>query len=211
MLNTTGRALPSHGMLRFIALGALALILAVGAWGLASRFSSDEATIRGPDLVLVSPATSIVAEMSADVERTIVAPALVNFGEVATITATETGSWLGIGNNVANLPTPVQIGLFLIAVIVIASIYQRCVGAKTDVETIGGAVFRHSLKTIGLATIAVGIVLAAAFSNSSTAFAGNGGYLGQDGAGFPLWTLIALVLSSLVLIAGGVVARRVAK
>lgn len=40
---------------------------------------------------------------------------------------------------------------------------------------------------------------------------GNGGYLGQDGAGFPMWTLIALALGSLTLVAGGVVARRAAK
>ncbi|MBI5289876.1 MAG: hypothetical protein HY873_12965 [Chloroflexi bacterium] len=40
---------------------------------------------------------------------------------------------------------------------------------------------------------------------------GNGGYLGQDGASFPMWTLIALALGSMVLVAGGVVARNSAK
>ncbi|HLB22684.1 MAG TPA: hypothetical protein VJP07_01175 [Dehalococcoidia bacterium] len=40
---------------------------------------------------------------------------------------------------------------------------------------------------------------------------GNGGYLGQDGGSFPMWTLIALVLGSLTLVAGGAVARRAAK
>ncbi len=39
---------------------------------------------------------------------------------------------------------------------------------------------------------------------------GNGGYLGQSGsAGFPLWTLVALALGSVVLVAGGLVTRRV--
>ncbi|HYM14993.1 MAG TPA: hypothetical protein VEZ14_05500, partial [Dehalococcoidia bacterium] len=41
---------------------------------------------------------------------------------------------------------------------------------------------------------------------------GTGGYLGQDSsAGFPLWTLIALGLGSVVLVAGGMVTRRVGK
>jgi hypothetical protein len=40
---------------------------------------------------------------------------------------------------------------------------------------------------------------------------GNGGYLSQDGSGFPLWTLVALALGSTALVAGGVVARRAAK
>jgi hypothetical protein len=38
---------------------------------------------------------------------------------------------------------------------------------------------------------------------------GSGGYLGQDSsAGFPLWTLVALALGSVVLVAGGLVTRR---
>jgi len=38
---------------------------------------------------------------------------------------------------------------------------------------------------------------------------GNGGYLGQDSsAGFPMWTLVALALGSVVLVAGGLVTRR---
>jgi hypothetical protein len=41
---------------------------------------------------------------------------------------------------------------------------------------------------------------------------GNGGYLGQsDSSGFPMWTLIALALGSMTLVAGGVVARRAGK
>jgi hypothetical protein len=41
---------------------------------------------------------------------------------------------------------------------------------------------------------------------------GTGGYLGQDGsAGFPMWTLVALVLGSLVLVGGGMVTRRAGK
>jgi len=40
---------------------------------------------------------------------------------------------------------------------------------------------------------------------------GSGGYLGQDGGSFPMWTLIALALGSMVLVAGGVVARNAAK
>lgn len=41
---------------------------------------------------------------------------------------------------------------------------------------------------------------------------GNGGYLGQDGsAGFPTWTLIALALGSVALVAGGMVTRRAGK
>ena len=40
---------------------------------------------------------------------------------------------------------------------------------------------------------------------------GNGGYLGQDGGSFPMWTLIALVLGSMTLVAGGAFARRAAK
>jgi hypothetical protein len=40
---------------------------------------------------------------------------------------------------------------------------------------------------------------------------GNGGYLGQDGsAGFPAWTLVALALGSVALVAGGLVTRRAA-
>ena len=38
---------------------------------------------------------------------------------------------------------------------------------------------------------------------------GNGGYLGQNGAsGFPMWTLFVLAIGSVVLVAGGAVARR---
>jgi hypothetical protein len=41
---------------------------------------------------------------------------------------------------------------------------------------------------------------------------GNGGYLGQDGsAGFPAWTLVALALGSVALVAGGMVTRKVSK
>ncbi len=41
---------------------------------------------------------------------------------------------------------------------------------------------------------------------------GNGGYLGQDGsAGFPMWTLVALALGSVALVAGGMVTRKVSK
>jgi hypothetical protein len=40
---------------------------------------------------------------------------------------------------------------------------------------------------------------------------GNGGYLAQDGSGFPMWTLIVLALGSVTLVAGGAVARRVGK
>jgi len=41
---------------------------------------------------------------------------------------------------------------------------------------------------------------------------GTGGYLGQDGsAGFPTWTLIALALGSVALVAGGMVTRRAGK
>ncbi len=41
---------------------------------------------------------------------------------------------------------------------------------------------------------------------------GTGGYLGQDSsAGFPMWTLVALVLGSLVLVGGGMVTRRTGK
>jgi hypothetical protein len=41
---------------------------------------------------------------------------------------------------------------------------------------------------------------------------GNGGYLGQDSsAGFPLWTLVALALGSVALVAGGMVTRKVSK
>jgi adhesin/invasin len=40
---------------------------------------------------------------------------------------------------------------------------------------------------------------------------GNGGYLGQDSAGFPLWTLVALALGSFALVAGGMVTRRVGR
>lgn len=41
---------------------------------------------------------------------------------------------------------------------------------------------------------------------------GNGGYLGQNGgSGFPMWTLVALALGSMTLVAGGVVARRAGK
>jgi hypothetical protein len=40
---------------------------------------------------------------------------------------------------------------------------------------------------------------------------GNGGYLGQDSAGFPMWTLLALALGSLALVGGGLVTRRASK
>jgi hypothetical protein len=40
---------------------------------------------------------------------------------------------------------------------------------------------------------------------------GTGGYVGQDGAGFPMWTLIALGLGSMALVAGGLVTRKVSK
>ena len=41
---------------------------------------------------------------------------------------------------------------------------------------------------------------------------GNGGYLGQDGsAGIPTWTLVALALGSVALVAGGMVTRRAGK
>ena len=41
---------------------------------------------------------------------------------------------------------------------------------------------------------------------------GNGGYLGQNGsAGFPMWTLVALALGSVALVAGGMVTRRAGK
>ncbi|MEX2246796.1 MAG: hypothetical protein WEC75_08920 [Dehalococcoidia bacterium] len=41
---------------------------------------------------------------------------------------------------------------------------------------------------------------------------GNGGYLGQDStSGFPMWTLAALALASMVMFAGGLVARRAGK
>lgn len=41
---------------------------------------------------------------------------------------------------------------------------------------------------------------------------GTGGYLGQDGsAGFPMWTLVALALGSVALVAGGMVTRRAGK
>ena len=41
---------------------------------------------------------------------------------------------------------------------------------------------------------------------------GNGGYLGQNGSsGLPMWTLIALVLGSVALVAGGMVTRRAGK
>ncbi len=41
---------------------------------------------------------------------------------------------------------------------------------------------------------------------------GNGGYLGQDSsAGFPMWTLVALALGSVALVAGGMVTRRAGK
>jgi len=41
---------------------------------------------------------------------------------------------------------------------------------------------------------------------------GTGGYLGQDNsAGFPLWTLVALALGSMALVAGGMVTRRAGK
>lgn len=41
---------------------------------------------------------------------------------------------------------------------------------------------------------------------------GSGGYLGQDSsAGFPLWTLFALALGSVALVAGGMVTRKVSK
>jgi hypothetical protein len=41
---------------------------------------------------------------------------------------------------------------------------------------------------------------------------GNGGYLGQNGSsGLPMWTLIALVLGSVTLVAGGLVTRRAGK
>jgi hypothetical protein len=41
---------------------------------------------------------------------------------------------------------------------------------------------------------------------------GNGGYLGQDSsASFPLWTLVALALGSVALVAGGVVTRKVTR
>jgi adhesin/invasin len=41
---------------------------------------------------------------------------------------------------------------------------------------------------------------------------GTGGYLGQNGsAGFPMWTLVALALGSMALVAGGVVTRRAGK
>ena len=41
---------------------------------------------------------------------------------------------------------------------------------------------------------------------------GNGGYLAQNGsAGFPLWTLVALALGSVVLVGGGLVTRRSGK
>jgi hypothetical protein len=40
---------------------------------------------------------------------------------------------------------------------------------------------------------------------------GNGGYVGQDGSGFPTWMLIALALGSVALVAGGLVTRRVGK
>lgn len=48
-----------------------------------------------------------------------------------------------------------------------------------------------------------------AISGPST---GNGGYLAQNGsAGFPLWTLVALALGSVVLVGGGLVTRRAGK
>jgi hypothetical protein len=40
---------------------------------------------------------------------------------------------------------------------------------------------------------------------------GNGGYLAQDSAGFPMWTLVALALGSLALVTGGLVTRRVGR
>jgi hypothetical protein len=41
---------------------------------------------------------------------------------------------------------------------------------------------------------------------------GNGGYLNQNGSnGFPMWTLIALALGSMTLVAGGMVTRRSGK
>ena len=41
---------------------------------------------------------------------------------------------------------------------------------------------------------------------------GNGGYLNQSGSnGFPMWTLIALALGSMTLVAGGLVTRRSGK
>jgi hypothetical protein len=40
---------------------------------------------------------------------------------------------------------------------------------------------------------------------------GSGGYAGEDSAGFPMWTLLALVLGSVALVGGGLVTRRVGK
>jgi hypothetical protein len=40
---------------------------------------------------------------------------------------------------------------------------------------------------------------------------GSGGYLSQDSAGLSMWTLVALALGSMALVAGGMVTRRVGK
>jgi hypothetical protein len=54
------------------------------------------------------------------------------------------------------------------------------------------------------------VILALAWTSSS-AFAGTGGYMSQDSAGFPMWTLVALGLGSVALVAGGLVTRRAGK
>jgi hypothetical protein len=40
---------------------------------------------------------------------------------------------------------------------------------------------------------------------------GTGGYLAEDSAGFPMWTLVALALGSVALVGGGLVTRRASK
>jgi len=72
---------------------------------------------------------------------------------------------------------------------------------------LGTANFAATMKGRVVVTLtAIGSAL-----GTKAAFAGNGGYLGQDSAGFPMWTLVALALGSLALVGGGLLTRRSGK
>ncbi len=198
-----------------------ALVLGFGTLSPATQHTRD-----GPTLGIVSvPAhdlvlSSVVTNLSVPLSNSSVSLSTDSSSSLATATDTKDATWMAFTAGTTSLlwfgVAAVLLLMMLHGMTIVNgnSVFGRFSKfVKRSFDQLGGAAVRQSLRTFGLVTtpkrVALGFAAALGVISTTPALAGNGGYLGQsDTSGFPMWTLIALALGSMTLVAGGIITRR---
>jgi hypothetical protein len=152
-----------------------------------------------------SQTATVTAKVTDDDGNNVADGVPVNFSVVALGTANPINTVTEDGEASTTI-TPLSNSSAGVTVIVTAGDYDLAEAVQTSIRV------DCALPLETQPTLAPPVVVPTARTGIGGPDTGNGGYLGQSSSSsFPMWTLIALALGSMTLVAGGVVARRTGK